>query len=57
MFTERQQNILGVLRQHRDGITSDEIARLVGVSSKTVRTDISPFDGHRRYSCVHASWI
>ena len=40
MFTERQQNILGVLRQHRDGITSDEIARLVGVSSKTVRTDI-----------------
>ena len=28
MFTERQQNILGVLRQHRDGITSDEIAHL-----------------------------
>lgn len=40
MFTERQKKILGILKQHRDGITSDEIARLVGVSSKTVRTDI-----------------
>ena len=40
MFTERQQNILEVLRQHREGVTSDEIARLVGVSSKTIRTDI-----------------
>ncbi len=40
MITERQRRILGILKQHRDGITSDEIARLIGVSSKTIRNDI-----------------
>ncbi|MBQ9615674.1 MAG: transcription antiterminator [Selenomonadaceae bacterium] len=40
MFTERQQKILEVLWQHKDGLVSEEIARLCAVSSKTVRTDM-----------------
>lgn len=40
MFTQRQRKILDILQRHKTSITSDEIARLVGVSSKTVRTDI-----------------
>lgn len=40
MFTERQVKVLGILKQYKSGITSDEIARLCGVSSKTIRTDI-----------------
>ena len=40
MFSERQQKILEVLWQHRDGLVSEEIARLCAVSSKTVRTDM-----------------
>ena len=40
MFTERQIKILDILRQHKNGIVSDEIARLCGVSSRTVRTDL-----------------
>lgn len=40
MFTERQVKVLGILKQYKAGITSDEMARLCGVSSKTIRTDI-----------------
>ncbi len=40
MFTQRQRKILAILQKHQDGITSEGIARLVGVSSKTIRTDI-----------------
>ena len=34
-----QIKILEALEQHKDGLTSEELARLCGVSSKTVRTD------------------
>ena len=40
MFTERQIKILEILRQHKGGIVAEEIARLCGVSSRTVRTDL-----------------
>ena len=40
MLTERQRKILRILQSHTNGITGDSIARLCGVSSKTVRTDI-----------------
>lgn len=40
MFTQRQRKILSILERYQTNVTSDEIARLVGVSSKTVRTDI-----------------
>ena len=40
MFTQRQRKILEILKNCSDSITSEEIARLTGVSSKTVRTDI-----------------
>lgn len=40
MFTQRQRKILAILKQHKNNITSDEIARLVGVSSRTIRTEI-----------------
>lgn len=40
MFTQRQKKILAILQQHKSNITSDEIARLVGVSSRTIRTEI-----------------
>lgn len=40
MFTQRQKKILAILKQHKNNITSDEIARLVGVSSRTIRTEI-----------------
>lgn len=40
MFTQRQRKILSILKQHQSNITSDEIARLVGVSSRTIRTEI-----------------
>ena len=39
MLSERQIKILEALEQHKDGLTSEELARLCGVSSKTVRTD------------------
>lgn len=40
MFTERQLKIIAALKQREGGITGDEIARLCGVSSKTIRTDM-----------------
>lgn len=40
MFTQRQRKILAILQQHKSSITSDEIARLVGVSSRTIRTEV-----------------
>lgn len=40
MYTERQENILKILAKHPAGITSEAIAKLCGVSSKTIRTDI-----------------
>ena len=40
MFTERQIKILEILKQHRNGIVADEIGRICGVSSRTVRTDL-----------------
>ena len=40
MFTERQLKILEILKQHKTGVVADEIARLCGVSSRTVRTDL-----------------
>ena len=40
MLTERQRKILGILRDHSEGITSDALARHCGVSSKTVRNDL-----------------
>ena len=39
MFTQRQRKILAILKQHKNNITSDEIARLVGVSSRTLRKE------------------
>lgn len=39
MLSERQIKILEALEPHRDGLTSEELARLCGVSSKTIRTD------------------
>ena len=40
MFTQRQRKILAILKKHQYSVTSDEIARLVGVSSRTIRTEI-----------------
>lgn len=40
MLTQRQRKILSILERYQENVTSEEIARLVGVSSKTVRTDI-----------------
>lgn len=40
MLTDRQNKILNILQAHPDGMTSEDIARLVGVSSKTIRTDL-----------------
>ena len=40
MITERQLKILKILKQSKGGIVASEIAKLCGVSSKTVRTDI-----------------
>lgn len=40
MVPERQIKILKILKQHKSGIIADEIARLCGVSAKTVRTDL-----------------
>ena len=40
MFTERQQKILDILAKTPGFITSEEIARRCGVSSKTVRNEI-----------------
>ena len=40
MLTDRQKKILTILQKHPDGMTSEDIARLVGVSSKTIRTDL-----------------
>lgn len=40
MLTDRQKKILTILQKHPDSMTSEDIARLVGVSSKTIRTDL-----------------
>ena len=40
MFTQRQRKILAILKEHKYNVTSSEIARLVGVSSRTIRTEI-----------------
>lgn len=40
MFTERQIKILKILRQNKTGIVAEEIARLCGVSSRTIRSDL-----------------
>jgi len=40
MLTERQRKILGILREHNEGITSEALARHCGVSSKTVRNEL-----------------
>lgn len=40
MFTERQIKILEILKQHKNGIVADDIGRICGVSSRTVRTDL-----------------
>ncbi len=40
MLTDRQKKILNILQAHPDGMTSEDISRLVGVSSKTIRTDL-----------------
>lgn len=37
----RQNKIIQILRNNKDYITSDEISKLLNVSSKTIRTDIS----------------
>ena len=56
MLTERQRKILGILQSNVEGITSDNMARLCGVSSKTVRTDIKTL-GHElnNIAVIHAS--
>lgn len=56
MLTERQRKILGILQSNVEGITSDNMARLCGVSSKTVRTDIKIL-GHElnNIAIIHAS--
>ncbi len=46
MFTQRQRKILAILKQHKNNITSDEIARLVGVSSRTIQ-NISTISGNK----------
>lgn len=40
MFTERQIKILKILKDNKIGVVADEIAKLCGVSSRTVRTDL-----------------
>ncbi|MBR0289389.1 MAG: HTH domain-containing protein [Selenomonadaceae bacterium] len=40
MFTERQIKILKILKDNKIGVVADEIAKLCGVSSRTVRTDM-----------------
>ena len=40
MFTKRERDILIILKKESPGITSEEIGKLLGVSSKTVRTTI-----------------
>lgn len=40
MFTERQIKILEILKQHKNGIVAQDIGRICGVSSRTVRTDL-----------------
>ena len=57
MFTQRQRKILDILAKYRPSITSDEIARLVGVSSRTIRTDIKGIvsDLAKNIACINIS--
>lgn len=56
MLTERQRKILGILQANKDGITSDGMARLCGVSSKTIRTDIKTLGANLKgKALIHAS--
>ncbi len=44
MFTQRQQKILQLLAKYESSVTSDELAKLIGVSSKTIRMDIKKIE-------------
>ena len=40
MLSNRQEKILQLLQQHTEGLTGEELSTYLGVSSRTVRTDI-----------------
>lgn len=45
MLTERQKKIVRIIKSRDGGVTGSELAGLVGVSSKTIRTDIKALEG------------
>lgn len=40
MLSKRQQKIIRLLQQHENQMTGEELSRLIGVSSRTIRTDV-----------------
>lgn len=40
MLSERQQKIIRLLQQHQNGMTGEELSKRIGVSSRTIRTDV-----------------
>lgn len=43
MLSNRQEKIVNLLKQHKDGLTGEELSSYLGVSSRTIRTDIRNF--------------
>ncbi|MBB5335513.1 BglG family transcription antiterminator [Pectinatus brassicae] len=40
MLSNRQEKIVKLLQKHKNGLTGEELSKYIGVSSRTIRTDI-----------------
>lgn len=56
MVSQRQRQIIELLQSHKTGLSGNDLSNFIGVSSRTVRSDIKALEGTRAYgAAIHAN--
>lgn len=48
MASQRQRQIIELLQSHKTGLSGNDLSNFLGVSSRTIRTDIKALEGELR---------
>ena len=57
MASQRQRQIIELLQSHKTGLSGNDLSNFLGVSSRTIRTDIKALEGELRAygAAIHAN--
>lgn len=57
MASQRQRQIIELLQSHKTGLSGNDLSNFLGVSSRTIRTDIKALEGELQAygAAIHAN--